>query len=261
MSSRDGLYADPVIYDILHAPDTDEEVDWLIQVEQAWSPAQRVPRCWLEPACGSGRYLRALRARGIDSVGFDLSDAMIAYARRRAQRLKHRTSEQLFVASMTDFAARVERPITFAFNLINTIRHLESDEAVLEHFEQIASVLAPGARYCVGLSTSLYGFEQPSEDVWSGSRGACSVTQVVQYVPPERGRREQVYSHLTIRRPTGEEHRESSYTLRTYSRDEWLELIERSCLKLAATLDFDAKQIDPPVLGYAQYLLEPRATR
>lgn len=247
-----------MIYDILHTPGTGEEVDGLVAIEQRWSRPGRLRRCWLEPACGSGRYLRAARARGIDAIGFDINPDMIEYAGRRARRARGSASETYFVASMTNFAERLERPATFAINPINTIRHLDTDEQMLAHFEQMARVLGPGACYSVGMSISLYGHEQASEDVWRGTRGQCKVMQVVQFIPPREGRCEQVISHLTIERNGHVESRASAYALRTYSLDEWLELVERSALRLIATADMDGLPMEPPRMGYAMFLLGRR---
>lgn len=247
-----------MIYDILHTPGTGEEVDALVKIEQRWSRPRRTRRCWLEPACGSGRFLRAARARGIDAIGFDINPDMVDYADRRARRARGSATETYFVAPMTDFADRLDHPVTFAINPINTIRHLDTDEQMLSHFEQMARVLSPGACYCVGLSISLYGHEQPSEDVWRGARGQTAVTQVVQFIPPHAGRREQVICHLTIERAGHVEQRVSEYGLRTYSLAEWTALIDRSCLRLVATTDMDGLPMEPPHMGYAHFLLARR---
>ncbi|MBK7403044.1 MAG: class I SAM-dependent methyltransferase [Phycisphaerales bacterium] len=87
-STRSGLYDDPEIYDILHAPGTRAEVDGLEAIEGRYVDRSRCggARRWLEPACGSGRYIREAARRGIEAVGFDLSPGMIEYARRHAGR-------------------------------------------------------------------------------------------------------------------------------------------------------------------------------
>lgn len=229
-----------------------------MQMESRYVPTPHSRRLWLEPACGTGRYLRTARSQGINGIGFDLSPEMIAYARARAARTQANAREQYFVGSMTDFASHLDRPISFAFNLINTIRHLGSDAEMLAHFEQIGQALAPRGVYAVGLSFSLYGHEQPSEDVWEGGRGQCRVQQVVQFTPPTRGRHEQVISHLCVTTPEGEDHRTCQYTLRTYSAPEFTELIDRSCLRMLDVIDEEMNSIALPELGYATVVLGRR---
>lgn len=238
-ASRSGLYDDPLVYDVLHAPGTGEEVDGLIAIERRFVPMD-TPRLWLEPACGTGRYLREAAARGIAAIGFDLREGMIEYARERTPA---GAACEWFVGDMTDFARRVgRRRVSLAFNLINTIRHLPSDEAMLAHLAEVERVLAPGGAYIVGLSLTAYGRESPSEDVWTGARGRLRVTQVVQYLPPRstgnpKSRSELVVSHLVLDRPTGVEHRDSSYRLRTYSLEQFRALVERSPLRIEASVD------------------------
>lgn len=249
-----GLYTDPAVYDILHTPGTADEFDGLLRLEEAYVGA-RARRRWLEPACGTGRYVRMARARGIDAVGFDLNASMIEYAATRARRARSSATETYFVGSMTEFAAHVPGRITFAFNLINTIRHLSSDEEMLAHFEQMRRVMARGAVYCVGISLSMYGFEQPTEDVWQATRGSCRVRQVVQYLPPVTGRAERVISHLSVERPSGVEERTSTYDLRTYSRAEWERLISESGLGVVDVVDPWGEAMPQREIGYMVFVL------
>lgn len=245
-TSHSGLYDDPMIYDILHAPGTREEVNGLVEIERRFVPEALTARSrlWLEPACGSGRYLREAARRGIATVGFDLSEGMIEYARSQAPKpaLGGGVGDY-FVGDMTDFAGRVGRGrVSFAFNMINTIRHLPGDAAMLDHFDQVAKVLAPGGVYVVGLSLSAYGCEPPTEDVWVGSRKGLKVTQVVQFLPPRtqgnpRPRRESVISHLSIEQGGTTEHRDSTYQLRTYNLRQWRALLAASQLRERASID------------------------
>ncbi|MEO1718089.1 MAG: class I SAM-dependent methyltransferase, partial [Planctomycetota bacterium] len=79
-----GLYTDASVYDILHGPGTAEDVDALEAI--AAKHAAGAPDVWLEPACGSGRYLRVAAGRGHSVVGFDYEAGMVEYARERAER-------------------------------------------------------------------------------------------------------------------------------------------------------------------------------
>lgn len=252
-----GFYRDPVIYDILHAHGTAGEARGVESLARAMTGAPDGPLSFLEPACGTARHLRWLATAGHRCVGFDLDPGMIDDARSRAERAGIAKRTDLFVADMADFATNVKRPVRCAYNLINTVRHLGSDDAMLAHFGDIASSLTKDGVYIIGLSTTVYGVEMPSEDVWHGARGPCRVTQVANYLPAEPGTREEtVLSHLHIQRPGGDEHRDSTYTLRSYSLDEWTSLIDRSPLRIDRVTDEDGEDVDPPALGYAWYVLK-----
>ena len=270
MAEAIGLYDDASVYDILHAPGTAEEVDGLERIAARFVTRTRRRAVWLEPACGTGRYLRLAARRGVGVVGFDGSAEMIAYARERIGRHASSRRARLFVADMTRFADRLGGPVDFAFNLINTIRHLRSDRAVLRHFLEIARSLRPGGAYAVGITLTTYGMEFPEEDLWEGRRGSCRVKQVIQYLPPlspaaTRRREEWAHSHLMITRGRGGsprvEHRDSRYILRTYSRRQWLGLIDRSALRLAGIVDDTGRDTVETPSGYAVYVLTPRIRR
>jgi SAM-dependent methyltransferase len=258
-----GLYQDVEIYDILHAPGTAAEVTGLRRMARRFAGAAAQSGVWLEPACGTGRYLCAATARGARCFGFDSSPEMVAFARQRLEETMAGRPEaprgRIFQADMAGFRAGLGRTrVDFAFNLINTIRHLEDDAAMLAHFEEMAAVLKPAGAYAVGLSTSAYGMESPSEDVWEGSRRGTRVKQVVEFVPPTRGRFEQVYSHLVITRGGEEEHRDSTYRLRCYSTEQWMRLLGRSAMELAGIVDEDGEVMKAPAFGYAIWILRPR---
>lgn len=244
---RQGLYADPVLYDILYRPGTAAEVDALQRIERRHAPAPP-PRgaLWFEPACGGGRYLGLAARRGRRVAGFDRDPGQLAYARRRLTRATP-CDPCLFQADLADFAQAAGRAglapesVDFAFIPVNSLRHLDKDTDVLNHLRQVAGLLRPGGLYVVGISLTDYGRLVPDEDLWEGVRGTCRVSQVVNYLPPEPDRRrariETVISHLTVTRPRGTEHRDDRYDLRTYDRRQWRALIARSPLTLAASCD------------------------
>lgn len=252
-----GFYDEPLLYDVLHSAGIADEVAGLRTIARRFDLDPRGP--WLEPACGSGRYVRAAIALGVRIAAFDASEPMIAYVRRRLRGVDPGLF-RLGVAHMEGFDPRALAPswtFELAFNPINTIRHLPDDKAVLAHLELVHRSLRPGGVYAVGLSTSLYGHEHPSEDVWEGARGRLVVRQVVQYTPPSDAfdRFEQVNSVLHVSRPSGSQLVPSSYALRCYSIDQWMREIERSPFQLAGCVDEAGHTIDPPTLGYALWLL------
>jgi SAM-dependent methyltransferase len=257
------LYDDPRIYDILTTPGTTGEVENLERLARKWVRARARTPTWLEPACGTGRYLRVAVLRGHRVVGFDRDAGMIEYARQSLKKLGFEDRARLFVAEMTEFASLVKRgSVQFAFNPFNTLRHLRTDTEVLLHLRGLSGALAPGGIYAVGLSLTRYGEEPPEEDVWEARRGCCRVQQLVQYLPPEDGsrgtRRERVVSHLAIERPGGTEHRDSTYDLRCYDLGQWRRLVARSAMRLVATVDPDGEPVSPGSTPYTFHILEPR---
>jgi len=259
-AQRDDWYRHPSWYDILHAPGTAGEVTGLERIERRFSnrPLGRA-RTWLEPACGTGRYLRVAAARGRRVVGIDLGEEMIAYA--RASFARRGLRGRFVLGDITRFRLPVR--VDFAFCLINSLRHLPSDEAMLAHFACMARALKLGAVYAVGLECSRYGRQFPSEDVWEGRRGPVRVQQVVQYRPPSaRTRREGVFSHLTVTSPRTERHLDSVYDLRSYSEAEWSRLVARSAMREIGRCDPDGEDcLTGPagvVGGYAVRVLSPR---
>ncbi len=259
VESHGSLYDHPRLYDILMTPGTARELDVFERIARRFGRGELRRTVWLEPACGTGRFLRLIASRGRRVVGFDSHVAQLAYARERLRRrgLQHRA--RLFRSDMTSFAGELgSNTVDFVFNPVNSIRHLASDGDMLSHFAQIALVLRPGGVYAVGISLTGESPSQPEEDVWVGVRGRCRVTQVVTYLPPEPqsggARRERVISHLMVERPCGIEHLDSCYELRTYSEREWWRLLRRSDLGRVAVVDAKGRPLPTrgsPAVGRA----------
>lgn len=267
--SEAGFYDNPSVYDVLHTPGTAGEVDGLerIALRYGSSEVERAGAVWLEPACGTGRYLRVAAGRGCRVIGVDLSERMIAYARGRAERLGAADRSRYAVGDMERIeasaggAARAWGGVDLAFCLINSVRHLASDAGMRRHLEGVGSLLKPGGVYAVGLSTSRAEWEGETEDVWDARRGGMSVRQVVQYLPPEdaRGRVERVISHMRVERSgrggVRVEAIDSVYELRTWRIEQWRRVVARAGLEVLATVDEMGDAVEAPVCGYAVWVL------
>jgi len=262
------IYTLPLWYDVLHQQGTAREAAGLIRLaREAAGVRERDPRPWLEPACGTGRYLRALAKSGGQEgtptahrlVGFDREPAMVAYAREWIARRGLDTRVRVEVGEMTDFGGVLGRDAgrcAFAFNLVNTIRHLMTDAELHAHLRSVHDALAPGGVYAVGINTSLPGIEHPSEDVWVGTRGRLRVRQVIQYLPPEPGSRtETVISHMTITTPTREREMNSTYALRCYTPSQWRAAVRKAGFTPFGTADEHGEPWTPGETMYAIHVL------
>lgn len=262
-------YDEPAWYDILHSAGTAGEADALerIALDNAALP-RGGPVRWLEPACGSGRLLRVIAGRGGIALGFDRSERMVRYATGRAERAGLAERHTVWVADMTRFELPTpvlrRRGAHVAFNLINSLRHLRTDSAVCAHLDAVRGALAPGGVYAVGLGPVPPGGEMPSEDVWTGARGSCRVTQIAQYLPPgARGgsRVERVVNHLVVETPSRETHLDCVYDLRTYALSEWLGLVARAGWRVVGVADESGRPLGPAEaereIGYRVWVLAP----
>ncbi len=238
-------YDRPAWYDILHQAGTAEEVRGIEAICGVFAGKSEGLRV-LEPACGTGRFLRILASRGHEVAGFDANEGMVAYCQNALERRS--LAGAVWVDRMESFGlprgmGRVKFDV--CVNLINTIRHLEDEAGVVEHLRRVRGVLRKCGVSVVGLSVMGLGIEHPSEDVWIGTRGRCRVVQAVQYLPAEdvgsRGgqgaRFETVLSHLTVTTAGHEMHLDTTYRLRAWTGREWLEMVRRAGLEAVRVVD------------------------
>lgn len=266
-----GFYDEPALYDMVYWPGTPDEVTGLERLAKRTLGA-RWTGPWLEPACGTGRCVRVVARRGrVASIaGFDLAARMLTFARTKIDALPKAARERvtLFGGDMTDFAGAYRAlglaPAVFAFNLHNTIRHLDSDRAMLAHLRQMSACMDKGGVYAVGMGLARYGIDGVTEDVWSGSKGATRVTQVCQYLPPfaargKAGRTERVISHITVSREgEPDRHHDASYPLRAYSYEQWSALVRESPFELEGLADSEGREMGPVQHAYAVFVLRNR---
>ncbi len=132
-------YDYPRYYDLAFRSETRREADFIEAACRKYCPFEA--RRLLEPACGTGRLVTELAARGYQMTGFDLSRPALDYLRRRLAR--RRLSARVFEADMADF--RLAAPVDAAFCPVNTFRHLLSEQAARSHLECVAAALRPAA--------------------------------------------------------------------------------------------------------------------
>lgn len=237
---RASYYADPLVYHVLHLHGTRAEVRVFERIARRHArDAKERPLAWLEPASGSGRYLHELAQRGHSGVGIDLLEPMNLFAAEEAERQGVANLLRFITAPMEKFAVK-KGAFDAALNPINSIRHLKTDKAVLEHLACVKRALRPGGVYIVGVEVNPPGMAQPSEDVWKGRIAGLSVHQFVSYVPPPQGRSrwETAMSHKTVIEGTGkhkrERHIDSVYRLRTYTKPQWEKLLKAAGFEVVA---------------------------
>jgi len=165
------IYESPLYYDIAFSWDLMSEIDFLKEVfaEHVPFPVERI----LEPACGTGRFLRALPAAGYSVVGYDNSPQMVAFSRESVARAGLGRKAQALPGDMR--SARFDPPFDAALNSINSFCYLIDDADVEAHLRATADSLRAGAVYVVHFSMALET-ESPGEvSTWEMERDGVQV--------------------------------------------------------------------------------------
>jgi SAM-dependent methyltransferase len=228
-------YEFPRYYDILLAPDSEREGDFLEAVLARHGASRG--RAVLEPACGSGRMLVELARRGFRVAGLDLSPAMVAFARERLA--EERLSGRVVRAAMQDFA--LPQRFDLAHCLLNTFKHLLDERSAAAALRCVARSLAPGGIFVLGMHLTDYDWRARQRERWVARRGATRVICNLQTWPADRrARRERVRSRLRIEERGQLELLETTWDFRTYDSDQLARLLRAVPeLELAATYAFD----------------------
>ncbi len=225
----------PQYYDIAFQASTQREADFIEAACRKYC-AFGVRR-FLEPACGSGRLIAGLAARGYQVTGFDLSQSALSYLQRRLAR--RRLHAETFEAEMSDF--RLSRPVDAAYCTVSTFRHLLTEQGARRHLSCIADSLRSGGIYVLGLH--LLPLDVDKEDVlhWTERRGETKVTVTLRVLRIDLRRRLENFrvSLLVRHRGPKEVRLRHEFHVRTYTARQFRRLLDSVLsLELCDVYDF-----------------------
>src|SRR5207237_1124820 len=110
--------------------------------------------------------------RGYDVIGFDVSQPALSYLRRGLKR--RRLFAETFAGEMSEF--QIDRQTDAAYCLINTFRHLVTEEAASAHLACIARSVRPGGVYILGVDVLRLNGYRGEVERWTQRRGNTQVT-------------------------------------------------------------------------------------
>jgi SAM-dependent methyltransferase len=227
------------LYDIAFDWDVEEEVDWLL--ERLGRDCGSV----LEPGCGTGRMLVALARRGIEAVGFDLSEAALAIARRRLAPFGELVA--VTVGDMADFD--LGRSFGGAICPINTLGHL-TPQQLEAHLVCMARHLDPRARYLVQVGLVDSGEHEPfAGSHWEASRGETKlrIDWIDEELDVESGRSLQRSRIEVLEGPRAGEVLEEVHEMTAWTPETWTRAVAASPFSRAATYDAGRRGARPLV--------------
>jgi len=260
-SMRQGNWYDtPLYYDIIFAEDTVREAEFLEAMmarHARLARSRRPPWRVLEPACGSGRLVAELAARGHDVAGFDINRNMLAHAREALRNAG--TGASLWDDRLEGFKIPTRRGFDLAHCLVSTFKYLLTEEHAVAHLKRVAGALRAGGLYVIGLHLTSYDETEPAHERWVGRRNGIKVICNTRTWPANRGRRlEEVRTRLRITQ-NGQTHaQETEWQFRTYNAAEVKSLLAQvPAFNLVACHDFAYNPEDPRPLddSYADLVL------
>jgi SAM-dependent methyltransferase len=205
-------YDYPHYYDLAFRSETRPEADFIAAACRKYCPfpVQRL----LEPACGTGRLVTELAARGFALTGFDLSRPALEFLKRRLKRrgLKAR----LFVGDMAEF--KLPKPVDAAYNTFNSFRHLLDEASAQRHLQCVADSLRPGGIYILGFHLLPPDASEECTERWTERQGDTQVTVTLRVVASDRRQRvERLRISLLVRKRAGELRLRDEFPLRLYT--------------------------------------------
>ena len=214
-------YARAEDYDLWFSWDPKAERDFVLGASERWGIAE--PRGIFEPMCGPGRLLRAMPGR---AVGLDLQPTMARIAGRTNPAVVGDASELPFRDGAFDLA----------FNLIDSFRHLRTEDAAARHLKGVARTLRPGGVYVLGLEINGDIPGDVARDEWEGVRDGETIRGFVEGLGDSDPNSRQETMRVVYER-AGVEH-EFFHTMRTYTRCQFEDLVDdEGSFEIAAVTD------------------------
>lgn len=228
------LYDFPKYYDLIFGSDWHAEYEFLLKMFELHhrQPVKRI----FEPGCGTGRLMIKLAQAGYDISGLDLNPHAVKFCNDRLRR--HGFPETAFIGDMADF--KLPRKVDACFNMINTFRHLPTEESAESHFRCIANCLNKGGLYLLGLHLTPKTAQQCTEERWSATRGSLTVNSCLWSIGTDlKKREERIGMTYDVYTPTKQFRIQDETMFRTYQREQMQRLIDATPqLELVDAYDF-----------------------
>jgi len=209
------------LYELLLDWNPSDERDFVLGASERWGLGR--PRRILEPFCGPGRLLRLMPGL---AVGFDLNRLML----RRASH-----DCRVFRADAARFSVRPSG-FDLGFCLIDSFRHLLSEEAARSHLHCMGTALRPGAVYVLGFELTGDMPVAASSEGWSvwrdGVEIRCRFSGLGDQDPDSR------LETSRVEIDAGSERIDETFPMRVYAREQFQDLVdEEGSFEIAAGFD------------------------
>ena len=235
-------YDHPEYYDISLQDETPLEATFIESACRKYCvfPVRRL----VEPACGSGRLVVEMAARGYDVTGLDLNEKALDFLRKRLEKRKLRAD--VLLTDMTNFS--LSKPVDAAFCLLNSFRHLLTESDAKSHLEAVARNLRPGGIYILGMHLVPPDAYENAIERWRSKLGKIQVSTDLRVTATDHRRRvETLQVSLLVRRGEKLWRFRGKFDLRLYKAGQFRKLLASvPAFELCDVYDF-WYEIDEPL--------------
>ena len=236
--SATAWYDSPLYYDMVYADYTPKETRFIEGIMKKHGPKLQGPMRVFEPACGSGRLLESLAARGHLVHGFDLNKHQVSFAKNRlkAKGLKGRVWRD----RLQDFKAPKGALYDVAHCFVSTFKYIDTEAGAVGSLRRMAAGLRPGGLLLLGLHLTDYKNSPPDHERWIGRKPGIRVVSDTWSAPANRkSRTEAMRTRMRITEKGVTRVEETHWNFRTYSPQEIRALLARvPSLELVVCHDF-----------------------
>ena len=255
--SATAWYDSPLYYDMVYADYTKKETRFIEGIMKKHGPKLAGPMRVFEPACGSGRLLESLAARGHVVHGFDLNRHQVAFARRRLR--EKALQGRVWRARLQDFKVPRGARYDVAHCFVSTFKYIDTEAGAVSALRRMAAALRPGGLLLLGLHLTDYKNSPPDHERWLGRKPGIRVVSDTWSAPAvQKTRTEAMRTRMRITEKGLTRSEETHWDFRTYSPTELKALLAKvPALQLLACHDFhydlqSTRQLD---LAYSDVLL------
>ena len=224
MDSPLNCYDVPEYWDLAFDDDTSLEADF---IEAAVRKYGRAPTTsLLEPGCGGGRLVVELSRRGYHVTGWDLSRQAAEFGNRRLTAESHRS--QILVDDMR--SAKTTARVDAAYCLVNTFRHLLTEDDAVRHLKTVADCLQPKGLYVIGMHMLPPDADEEDSEKWSVAAENVTVDMQLDVIACDRtSRLETLRFQMNVSTADGAEPQtfQSDYVMRIYDASDVLDLFAK----------------------------------
>jgi Fe-S cluster biogenesis protein NfuA len=192
----------------------------------------------LEPACGSGRLLESLSARGHVVHGFDLNKHQIAFAKNRLKDKK--LQGRVWQDRLQDFSVPKGAKYDVAHCFVSTFKYIDTEAGALSSLRRLSAALRPGGLLLLGIHLTDYKKSPPDHERWIGRKPGVRVVSDTWSEPAnQKSRTEAMRTRMRITEQGKTRIEETCWDFRTYSPAEVRALLAKvPALKRVAMHDF-----------------------